>query len=78
MTTSYTPSLDWDSFLTRAGIVAGDEMEAEARELFDTVARIGRPKAAFRFRPILRLAGLFIQKGLTRAPNLSFPTLPTK
>ena len=48
MTSSFSPSLNWDTFLTRSGIAAGDEMEAEARELFEIVARIGRPKAAFR------------------------------
>ena len=45
---TFTPSLNWDNFLAKGGIVAGTEMEAEARGVFDAVAAIGKPKCLFR------------------------------
>ena len=48
MTSTFTPSLNYDSFLAKGGIPAGTDMETEARELFNAVARIGRPKCVFR------------------------------
>ncbi len=48
MLNTFEPSLDWNAFLAKGGITPGSDMESEARELFDTVARIGRPKGVFR------------------------------
>jgi len=48
MTATFKPSLNYDNFLQRGGIAPGTDMEAEARELFDAVARIGSPKCAYR------------------------------
>ena len=48
MTATFTPSLNWENFLAKGGITPGDPMESEARELFDAVARIGKPKCLFR------------------------------
>ena len=48
MTTTFPASLNWEQFLVKGGIAAGTEMENEAREVFDAVAKIGKPKCLLR------------------------------
>ena len=44
MTFTFPPTLNFEKFLEKGGIAPGDDMEREAREVFDAVARVGRPK----------------------------------
>ena len=61
MISLFPASLNYEDFLAKSGISAGDETEAEAREIYDAVARVGRPKSAYRiFDTVSDDGGAFI------------------